>query len=211
MSTHVKFWLAVLLVVFLATPFLTSEERLRNIATHELSMMHGALGLEATNSIVKSANGIYSSLFLKTGFVAKLRDGETADEDRAQAGKTLGSSMYSFTTVANSYLLAGITLLYLAVLRASMVIEWIPFLLPFLIAAVVDGVVRHKVTHSSVMVSNPVKFKLASHAVVLCAVTPALYLVAPMAITPYFVLIWAVFFAVAMMMLLAEMAPFTYK
>lgn len=210
MTAHIKFWLAALLLTLLATPVLTSQEELRQIAARELGMMQSSLGTSATNKIVINANSAYTGMFVNTGIVNRLKKGETTEESRETAGKTLGGTMYSFTTMANDYLLSAITLLYISILRVSMLMGWVPFLLPFVGAAIVDGSVRYKINKISVRISSPIQFKASAHIVIVCAIAPLLYLVAPMAITPYFILGWAIVIGFSAMFLVSELMPTTH-
>lgn len=207
---HVKIWLAILLLAILATPMLASEEKMRVIAAHELGLMRKAIGQKDTNDIIRSTNSIYESLFIQTGVLEGLRSKTTSKATREEAGSNLGSAFYHFTTAINNYLLALITLAYLFLARLIMVLQWLPFLAPFLAAAVVDGMVKHKILHASVAVSNPVKFKIASHLLLLVIVTPILYLFAPFAVTPYFMLAWAIVAAFPIMAIIAGMSPLSY-
>lgn len=211
MSLHIKLWLALLLLVFLATPMIASEQQLRANAGHELQLMRAALGKEVTNTIVRLANGIHNALFVRTGVMDGLQGKTTYEAERRNAGHSLGGGFYTFTSVMNNYLLSMIILLYITILRLVMVAQWLPFLLPFLAAAAVDGVVQHKILHASVAVSNPVKLKLALHALVAGMALPVLYLLSPFAISPYFMLVWAIAVAFPLVVLISEMAPMSYR
>lgn len=211
MATHIKIWLAIILLVILAAPFAAPPDRLRAIAGHELELMRSALGNEDTNAIVRSANASYSSMFLDTGIVQALRGKTTSEEQRGLAGQSLGRPLYQFSSLMNEYLLSFITLTYITMLRGAMLLGWIPFLAPFLAAVAVDGSAQHKVLHSSVAVSNPVKFKIALHLTIAASVVPILYLFAPIAISPYFVLGWAIAIALPLVSVIAQMSPMSYR
>lgn len=211
MSIHIRVWIGILILVMLATPLVASEKQLRANAGHELELMRAALGNQDTNAIVRTANGIYAALYVQTGVVDGLQNRTSYESERKSAGRTLGDSFYHFTTAANNYLLSLIILTYITILRLVMIAQWLPFMVPFLLAAAIDGIAQHKILHSSVAVSNPVKLKLALHGLVAGLALPLLYLLSPFAITPYFMLGWAIAVAFPLMVLLSEMAPMSYR
>lgn len=211
MIGQLKIWSAIVILLLLFTPFTASEKRLQSIASHELSLMERALGRAGTNAIVTQTNAVYDDLFVKTGVLGGLRKSTTHEEDRMSAGSNLGSAFYHFTTAMNNYLLGFITLMYLSLLRLIMLIQWAPFLVPFIVAAIIDGMTQHKILHESVMVSNPVKFKWATQLLMIGLALPVVYLFSPMAITPYFILGWAVVMALPLMSVVAQLAPLSYK
>lgn len=211
MISQIKIWSAIVLLLLLITPFTASEKRLQSIAGHELSMMEQALGRTGTNSIVAQTNSVYDDLFVKTGVLGGLRKSTTDEVDRLSAGSNLGSAFYHFTTAMNNYLLGLITLMYLSILRLVMLIQWAPFLVPFIAAAIVDGITQHKILHESVMVSNPVKFKWATQLLMVGLALPVIYLFSPLAITPYFILGWAVAMALPLMSVISQLAPLSYR
>lgn len=211
MTAHIKLWLAIFLLLVLAVPFIATEDQLRANAGRELELMRSALGKSDTDSIIQSANGIYSAVFVKTGLIGSIQSKTTYESDRKEAGDSLGRSFYQFTSATNNYLLSLSILTYIMILRLVMLLQWVPFLLPFLVAAFIDGLVQHKILHSSVAVSNPVKHKLASHATVIGMALPIAYLFSPVAITPYFIVVWALAMALPMSIVIRETAPFSYR
>lgn len=211
MGTHLRVWLGILLLAIVTTPLLSGEERLRAAAITELGMIKLALGTKATETLIRNTNTIYSSLFVENGTLEGLRSKTSTEDERRHAGQMLGSPFYHFTSAANGYLLSFITLLYLSLLRFLMLFQWLPFLTVFVGAAFLDGGVQHKIAQASVKVSNPVKAKLAQHALIIGIGMPLAYLFAPFAVTPYFILGWAVVIVFPLMTALAEMAPFTYR
>lgn len=211
MIGQIKIWSAIVLLLLLITPFTASEKRLQSIAGHELAMMERALGRPGTNTIVTQTNAVYDDLFVQTGILGGLRKSTTHEDDRMSAGSNLGSAFYHFTTAMNNYLLGLITLMYLSLLRLVMLIQWSPFLVPFIAAAIVDGLTQHKILHASVAVSNPVKFKWATQLLMIGLAMPVLYLFSPLPITPYFILGWAVVMALPLMSVIAQLAPLSYK
>lgn len=190
---------------------IASDQQLRDNAWHELHMMRTTLGKENINTIVRITNSIHNAMFVKTGIIGSLQNKTTHEDERRDAGHTMGKGFYTFTTTMNNYLLSMITMLYITILRLVMIAQWLPLTLPFLAAAAVDGVAQNKILHASVAVSNPVKLKLALHVLIACMALPLLYLISPFAIPPYFMLVFMIASAFPLMFLISEMAPMSYR
>lgn len=211
MLGHFKLWAIILILLILSAPFYGSERHIQAVAAQELALMQQALGKSEANEIVRQTNSSYSDIFIDSGIVSSLRSKTSFDSDSMGAGSVVGGTIHRFTTLMSNYLYSAIMMCYIGLLRINILFQWLPFILPFLAAAVIDGVIQNMILNSSVRVSNPVKFKLATHALVLSLALPIVYLFLPFAISPFIILIWALLVALPLMMSISQMSPLTYK
>ena len=211
MGTHIKLWLAFLLLVVLGGPFITTTESVRESIGREYGYMKSSLGDEAAREIIQSTNNIYQRVFLTSDIVPTLQKHSSEEARREVIGETLGRPVQGFAGTMSDYLLTVSTQCYLLIARMVMLWKWLPFVVPFVIAAMIDGWTQHRVKTMSVRVSNPIAGKLASHLMVITIMVPILYAIIPFAVSPSLMLIWLAWAAFPIMLSASEMSPISYK
>lgn len=94
--------------------------------------------------------------------------------------------------------------IYQAVFRVQLLLQWLTYLLPLLLAALIDGVIQRQVKKRSHGYANPVRYHAAWHAITALFVVPPLYLSTPFSLHPIVIPAWAVLLSLAVVALFAN-------
>ncbi len=204
---HLLFWIIALFILLLALPIFTPAYRIWANVGSELEMIQNAFGAPDTQQLAHAATGVYNKLFVESGFVQTVQKGEVDEASRNMGKEMLGNTIMALSGVTNNYVRAFSAMVYVVMIRLFIILGWMPYLLPFLAAVIVDGLARRKIKMSEIGAPSAVKFSIALHFIILIIVFPMLYLIAPMAITPLFVPTWALLSALPLSVLVANTQP----
>ena len=206
-KNHLLFWIISVFVLLLVVPIFASPQTVWSSAGRELKLIQSAFGYEDAKQIAETSNAAYSAMFVESGLIKGVNAGHVPEADRQRNKEVFGGTILEMTGVTNHYVLTFSALIYVITIRVYILLTWTPFILPFLIAGVVDGLVRRKVRMLSIRGQSTVKFSLSLHAIILIFMVPVLYLLAPIAVSPLFVPGWALVTMVPLMMLISNVQP----
>lgn len=204
LAKHLKIWLAGLLVVFLAVPIIATPTEMWSNAKSELLMLQGAFGQRHATRLASSATSIYNAAFVETGLVGTLERGKATRREQEQGEAVLGTVSSALSAISGSYLDTLSALFYIATVRVLILLTWAPFVLPFIGGAFSEGVARRKIKYATFGQYGAVYYAGAMHASVVIAGLPVVYLLAPFAITPFFMPFWAVAAAIPVITAIAN-------
>ena len=175
-----------------------------NRVVHELGMIESVLGKAETTKVTTLATNIYNAVFIETGFLQTSKRAMVTEEEKAHSEEAFGQSLRNLSNRTNDYLLGLSALCFASLVRIAIFFAWLPYVLPFFLAAMVDAVVRRKVKFATFGYSSPIKFSVAVHLLIIVLFLPILYLVAPLPVTPLFIPFWALISAIPMMTAIAN-------
>jgi hypothetical protein len=200
---HVGFWICVVLFLFLATPVLRSGPALEAFAQRELALTRRVFG-DSTGHWLGQQAALVFRLYTPSGAVARARiDGE----GMARTRRIVPGPGTSMTLSYNSYVQGLILNLYVACLRALIMLLWLVVLGPVFGAAVVDGFVQRAIKRAEFGAIRPAAFSIASLVVIPLAMAPLLYLVVPFPVSPLVAPLWALALALPLSWLVANSQP----
>lgn len=197
---HVLIWIAICFGLMVAMPIISSPTNMQSNARTELGMIAAAFGTQDTMDIAASATRIYETLFVSTGLIASTRRARVSQDEREMGEAVMGSASRVITGASNNYIDTFAALTYVIVLRILIFLSWLPFILPFLLGAVGEGVSRRKIKYATFGQYGAAVYAGAMHMSVLVMVLPVLYLMAPFPVTPYFIPFWALIAALPIVM-----------
>ena len=204
---HILFWIAGLFAFTLVVPLMTSPNALWTNVTSELAMIQSAFGANDTHKLSKTATQIYNAVFEDSGAVKTTRAAEVSEEERVNADPLFGAGGRFIISVTNNYVTTLSVLYFVVTLRFLIVLSWMPYLVPFLGAVVIEGLVRRKIKLSAIGAANPVKFAISKHILIVILVFPIVYLVLPIAFTPLFMPIWGLCVSWPLVVLISNILP----
>lgn len=192
LSNHFLFWFVIWGMLFLVSPLLLSTDGQISRIKLEVESAKGAFGESKTEEIVGKASGHYKTLFIETGLLTeknKLYTKQIAPGNKFQ--ELAGGASKSMSHVTNGYLRALSINVYGIMVRWGIILHWLLFIFPFIVAAFADGYVTRKIKFSQFGFISPMAYSLSIHFIVFMLFIPLLYLVAPIPVTPYFMPGWA--------------------
>ena len=105
---------------------------------------------------------------------------------------------------ADRYLSALASQVHGAMLRGLSLTAWLVLLSPLWVAAVIEGLTQRAILLDELGCQSPAALALASHAFILCAMAPVIFLVLPFPVPQAFMPVWAM---VALIPLCVGIAP----
>jgi uncharacterized protein DUF4400 len=200
---HVAFWLAVFLLLFIATPIMRNGEAMESYVARELAATRATFGDATTDKLAAQATFVFNVY----------TPGETLDKAVVRGrGMELTKVLTGVpgVTVAkgfNSYIQGLILNLFVMVLRLFIFILWAIILIPVFIAAVIDGFVQRAIKRAEFGAIRPAAYTLTSMIVIPLAMAPLIYLVVPLPISPLISPIWALVTALPLSGMVSNMQP----
>lgn len=124
-------------------------------------MIRNRLGKGETSKITKTAT-TYTALFVETGVIKAARRfigrGESADDSDVW-------ERCKFNGRENEHYVQGFSALcYALLVRIAIILSWLPYIAPFLLAAMIDAAISRKIKFETFGYSSPIKFAAAAHA-----------------------------------------------
>ncbi len=193
---HVFLWVAICFALMLAIPIVSSPQAMWENARTELGMIETAFGTGDTVALAKSATQTYNTIFIDTGLIQKTRGAYVSREEQELGAAVVGGASRAVTGLTNNYLDTFAALTYVMILRVMIFMSWLPFILPFILAAVGEGVTRRKIKYATFGQYGAALYAGAMHMSVLILILPVLYLMAPLPLTPFFIPFWALIAAI---------------
>lgn len=204
-SSHLLFWLTIWGMMFLASPLVLSQDGQIARIKDEISSIKLAFGTAKADEIVSDSSGIYRRLFIDTKVLTEENKLYTKSDDReGTVGGFTAAPARSMSNLTNGYLRALSVNVYGLFIRWNIFLHWSIFILPFIMAAFVDGFVTRKIKFAQFGFISPMAYSFSMHIILFLTFIPLLYLVMPLPITPYFMPTWAMIMAFPINMLVSN-------
>jgi hypothetical protein len=200
---HVGFWICLVLFMFLATPVVRDGQALEAFVSGELALTRQAFG-DRTGRWLGERAALVFRLYTPAGAVARAR---IEGEGMARTQRIVPGPGTSMTLSYNSYVQGLVLNLYVACLRALIVMLWLLLLVPVFGAAVLDGLVQRAIKRAEFGAIRPAAFSIASLVVIPRAMAPLFYLVVPFPVSPLVAPLWALALALPLSWLVSNSQP----
>ncbi len=204
MQKHIVIWLILIVVCILALPAISTPTDIMGRVVRELGMIQTVFGKAETSRLTSRATAIYNTVFVETGLVGATKKAMVSEEEKQASQPVFGNSVRGVSERTNDYVLGVSALAYAALVRLVIFMAWIPYIAPFFVAVVVDGLVIRKVKFATFGYSSPIRFAISAHSMIVVGLLPVLYLVVPLPVTPLFLPFWLLLSAVPIMTLLSN-------
>lgn len=200
---HLRVWLSILVVLIVALPALMSADRIERRVHEEAVWAREAFGEERMNRIIERANGAWRSVVGESGVQEKIT-AKPQTEAGGAAQKGIRRAKKSLYDLTSGYLASLSTQLYAVFLRGAILLEWFSVIGVFLVAVCVDGYTRRRIKMATGGLSSPVMFSWASHSMIAVALSPVVYILIPVSVTPLFMPWWAMAMAMPLSLAIAN-------
>lgn len=183
---YILIWVAQVALVALLVNSSWVQEQVHN----EKVSVEKYLGQNTSIYLVDVTGSVYQSIFLDTGIVSSSY--ALFLPDRSEDQKGMENLAPWLMVWMEERLDAFWWLVYQAIYRTEIFLQWLPYLLPLLLVSLGDGLVQRKVQKSEYGYANPVRYHAAWHALTIFTVLPLLYISLPLAVHPLAVPLWAI-------------------
>lgn len=201
--TSILWLLAVLLEMLLIALFVSASWVNAQIK-EERSAIFSWLGKETTTNIIESTNNSYRYFFQATGLVEGSYEIFIPNKEQIQASagmETLGKPVFVwFKERLDAFWIT----IYHSFQRLFTLLEWLPYMLPLLLPAVIDGAMQREIKKVTYGYASPVRYHTAFHLLLALIFLPFIYMFFPIAVTPIIIPIWALLLAIVLLVLSAN-------
>jgi hypothetical protein len=201
-STHIRFWILMILAAFLLSPLVRDSKSMESYVSIELQMTRDTFGNEVADWLVKKARFVYRVMPSDA-----LESFQIKGAGMQRTKQVVPGPGVAVTVAFNSYVHGLVTNLFVATLRMFIVIVWLFVLAPVFLASLVDGFSQRAIKRAEFGAIRPAAFALTSIMVVPMAMAPLIYLVAPMTISPLVTPMWALMMALPLALMVSNMQP----
>lgn len=183
LGTHFFGWFVLIGLTIILTSVLTKPSLTAGVIVKDVAEFRRSLGEDEAKAIVTRSKSAYRAIFLDSlmpGIAYNVLHTDDAQIASARGTPTAGialASMHTNNWVRNVWL-GGYKLL----LRLNALWVWVPALLPFTLAAFVDGMLTRRRKDYTFGYTDPVKYNIATHMMVFVVGMALLTLVAPLSI-----------------------------
>jgi hypothetical protein len=202
--SHISFWLASFLVSVFLIPLFTSAQSTNNRLWHERDALAGIFGEHVTGLIESTVEPVYAAVVVQSHVQDAVRASRMDEKDLKQSERVMSVAGRTVAEASNGYFAALGSHIYAVFYRGTIMFAWMVILSPFLIAALVDGLVMRRIRHIEFSAPKPTGFAIGFHVLVLMCALPLMYLSVPLAVTPLFMPMWVLFAIAPFMLMLAH-------
>lgn len=196
-------FLVVLLEIVLVTVALSSET-IKRAADVEKGMVVDTFGTQMAEKILAITDSRFKNTFYDSGWIKGSYSAFVPSPDELSASKSLGDMGRPMFKVVAEKLRTFWTAVYYGTQRLTIMFMWVPYLIPFVIAVIVDGLATRKRRQFNFEYANPVVFGAMSHAVLALMTFPFLYFLAPFPVSPLVSPIWIGLFCIALFSMISH-------
>lgn len=201
MGKHILIWLCALLAMVLIIPVFASPSAIWGAIQKEAAMMSSTFGLEDAETIVRKAGAVHHTIFVQSGIEGALKSMSSSPEQQRNAIPGTGQMLAHAT---NSYIEALGAMIFGVAMRIVIMFSWLPYVVPFLLAAVGEGYARRKIKFATFGQYGVLVYAGSAHAIIVLMMVPLLYLIVPFAMPPIFMPFWALVAALPIAVMIAN-------
>lgn len=188
---------AVVISTFLSTSWIYDQIK------EERKDTYVWLGADVSDKVVGRADKIFTAVFKDTGIMPMsyklfLPKDKSDDQDFKR------EEMVSLVEIFIDRLDAIWASMYQATQRLSLFIEWLPYLLPFVIPCLVDGYGIREIKKLNYGYASAVRYHMAIHIIIAMIFAPLVYMFIPLAIPPQIIPYWLLVTGLMAIMLVAN-------
>jgi hypothetical protein len=205
-SSHVGFWFAVAMVLFLLTPLFRSGPEMALFAQREIEVTHEALGEKLGGGITRYAYTLFDQSPIQT-VVKGLNTARQVEQKDRRATELMGSGAKMISGTFDVYTSGLLYEAYIVCVRFMVVLAWLAILAPFLAVAAYDGFKQRAIKFEEFGKLRPSMYTMAGMVVIPMLAAPLIYLVLPFSVNPLLAPVWAACVALPLSLLVANMQP----
>lgn len=197
-------WFLILLMEAVFIVLLVPDTELNKTASIERMLICRTLGDETCSNIASKGDRWWNDLFVDSGVIDnsfRYFIPTESEKQRSKGLEKMGGDMFTFM---DGRLRALWGMVYYAIQRLAVFVTWVPFIIPFILAAFWDGSVTRKIKLLNFQNTAAPIFGAAQHFLIFICYMPLIYMLAPMPITPLIAPLWATLMAFGIMKMVSN-------
>lgn len=195
---HVLVWMIGIFVELILVAVFVPPSRLLQLINHEVAACQYYFGDQTASGLMLNANKVFAGELEKP---RKASERAYVKDPGDPAGLPLAPGIKNIIRGTNHVVISFWMMLYLGLLRLYIFSLWLWPVLILLMAAGMDGYSAYRKKMYTFGFSNPLLYNTATHLLIIACFLPLAYLVAPLPMSPLFLLAWAALMIVPVEML----------
>jgi len=183
-------WFICLMFLLAIILFFIPSTWIEQVTAQEKQVAYEQFGRERTEKVLVNAHNTFNVMFVDTG-IEQQTFSFFIPKKNAEA-KPMDGMAGDFFGMMYGRLAAFWAAVYQGLIRGYFFISWVPYLLPFIIAVVVDALVVRKVRIENFEFASPQYYGFATHMMIFGFFSIFYYFLAPFTVTFVMVPIWAI-------------------
>lgn len=201
-STHIRFWILMILAAFLLSPLVRDSKSMESYVATELQMTRDTFGNDVADWLENKAGLVYR--MMPSDVLERV---QIKGDGMRRTKQVVPGPGVAVTVAFNNYVQGLVTNMFVATLRMFIVMVWLFVLAPVFLASLVDGFSQRAIKRAEFGAIRPAAFALTSIMVVPMAMAPLIYLVTPMTISPLATPMWALLMTLPLALMVSNMQP----
>jgi hypothetical protein len=197
MLRAIVFWVVAILLEAIVVVALANRDVVGHQVEAEYDLTKGWMG-ETADSIYEDANSMFHRVFVTTEVMEMSYRIFVPDANKPEPED-------SFSIQTFRWVRGRIDGLWAVVLRAlqrfALFCAWLPYALPVLVPAAVDGWNQRLIKRETFGYTSPVRFHAASYVVISLVFLPVFYMFVPMTVHPMIIPLWSILGGVSVVIL----------
>lgn len=192
--------LLVILETIAVALFFPVDFVFKEVAEEQVSV-HDVLGRDLAEDVQRRSDSLFTKAFGDTGIVEASYNMMVPTDSQKQASRgmdKLGNDLWGWVA---SRLGAFWAQMYQAIYRFTLVLTWLPYTLPIVVPATVDGLVTREIKKRTAGYASPVRYHAATHTIILLIFAVPFYAMYPFSVSPWFAPTWTAALAITLAIL----------
>ena len=196
--SKVLFWILIWVLQILLIGVIVPSNWLVEQVEGERHMTASWLGHETVVEMVENADNKFDVWFQQTRLVERsfALIPTQAQRDRSIGMEDMGAGIWEYVETRIEIMWVTV---YQGLQRMAMISLWMPYLLPMLVPAVVQGICAREIKKVSYGYASPVVYHSAGHMMALLLVLPLFYITSPFGVHPAAVLVWGIALSITLL------------
>lgn len=183
-------WAIILFLNFVGIAFFIPADFVTDNAKSEIQSTKEFLGDNSYSYLNNRTYVWYKKIFVDTGIQDKsftLFIPTEEQKDRSGGLRNLGSPLFKWV---DDKLKMYWNMVYLGMLRINYLLFFFPILIPFVVAATVDGFYTRRIKLITFQLTSATRYGYAIHALIFLTFVPIFFFLYPFNLNPFFVPLW---------------------
>lgn len=195
---HALIWMVGIFVEFILISVFVPPARLVDLINREVAACQYFFGNQTARTLMLDANKVFDGKLHKP----RQASAKAYVQDPSNTNYLLiPPGLKPLFSETNHVIVAFWLMLYLALLRLYIFQLWLWPVLVLVLAACMDGYAAYRKKMYTFGFSNPLLYNTATHLMIVACFFPIAYLLAPVQMSPLFLLVWAALMIVPVEML----------
>ena len=202
----IKFCVYIFIAEILLLVFFSNPSSVSRVIAAEGVKIENAMGSKTLKELDRKTSITFNDLFIQSGVYAGAWHSVIPTEDEKKASGTMKDMGRGIFNYVDSRMTTCMFLFFLLISRIELLILWLPSSAIIFISSIISGYYLRKMKQGSFAFASPSAHRFALKIILVLITFMPMFLLAPVALTPYFYPVLNIFVAFLMQAIIANIA-----